>query len=50
VFRDEPIERCNFDPSKKGRSYSKGNRQKIAVIAALMPRAPLLVMDEPSST
>ena len=49
VFRDELIERFNFDPSKKGRSYSKGNRQKIAVIAALMTRAPLLVMDEPSS-
>jgi len=47
--RDELVERFNFDPSKKGRSYSKGNRQKIAVIAALMTRAPLLVMDEPSS-
>ena len=48
--RDALIERFDFDPSKRGRSYSKGNRQKIAVIAALMPRAPLLVMDEPSST
>ncbi len=48
-YRDELVERFNFDPSKKGRSYSKGNRQKIAVIAALMTRAPLLVMDEPSS-
>jgi ABC-2 type transport system ATP-binding protein len=48
-YRDELIERFNFDPRKKGRSYSKGNRQKIAVIAALMTRAPLLVMDEPSS-
>jgi ABC-2 type transport system ATP-binding protein len=47
--RDELIERFNFDPSKKGRSYSKGNRQKIAVIAALMTKAPLLVMDEPTS-
>ncbi len=47
--RDELIERFAFDPSKKGRSYSKGNRQKIAVIAALMTRAPLLVMDEPSA-
>ena len=47
--RDELIERFNFDPTKKGRSYSKGNRQKIAVIAALMTRAPLLAMDEPSS-
>jgi ABC-2 type transport system ATP-binding protein len=49
AYRDELIERFNFDPSKRGRSYSKGNRQKIAIIAALMTRAPLLVMDEPSS-
>jgi len=48
-YRDELVERFAFDPSKRGRSYSKGNRQKIAVIAALMTRAPLLVMDEPSS-
>jgi ABC-2 type transport system ATP-binding protein len=48
-YRDELTERFNFDPSKKGRSYSKGNRQKIAIIAALMTRAPVLVMDEPSS-
>jgi ABC-2 type transport system ATP-binding protein len=49
AYRDELIERFSFDPTKRGRSYSKGNRQKIAVIAALMTRAPLLVMDEPSS-
>ena len=49
AYRDELVERFAFDPSKRGRSYSKGNRQKIAVIAALMTRAPLLVMDEPSS-
>jgi ABC-2 type transport system ATP-binding protein len=49
AYRGELVERFNFDPSKKGRSYSKGNRQKIAVIAALMTRAPLLVMDEPTS-
>ena len=49
TYRDDLTERFNFDPTKKGRSYSKGNRQKIAVIAALMTRAPLLVMDEPSS-
>jgi ABC-2 type transport system ATP-binding protein len=49
TYRDELIERFNFDPGKKGRSYSKGNRQKVAVIAALMTRAPLLVMDEPTS-
>jgi ABC-2 type transport system ATP-binding protein len=49
AYRDELVERFNFDPSKRGRSYSKGNRKKIAVIAALMTRAPLLVMDEPSA-
>jgi ABC-2 type transport system ATP-binding protein len=49
ALRDQLIERFNFDPTKKGRSYSKGNRQKIAIIAALMSRAPLLAMDEPSS-
>jgi ABC-2 type transport system ATP-binding protein len=49
AYRDDLVERFNYDPSKRGRSYSKGNRQKIAIIAALMTRAPLLVMDEPSS-
>jgi ABC-2 type transport system ATP-binding protein len=49
AYRDELVERFNFDPRKRGRSYSKGNRQKIAVIAGLMARAPLLVMDEPSA-
>ena len=49
AYRDQLVGRFNFDPTKKGRSYSKGNRQKIAVIAALMTRAPLLVMDEPTS-
>jgi ABC-2 type transport system ATP-binding protein len=49
AYRDELLERFSFDPGKKGRSYSKGNRQKIAVIAGLMTRAPLLVMDEPSA-
>jgi ABC-2 type transport system ATP-binding protein len=48
-IRAEYIERFAFDPSKKGRTYSKGNRQKIALIAALMTRADLLVMDEPTS-
>jgi ABC-2 type transport system ATP-binding protein len=47
--RAEYTERFAFDPNKKGRAYSKGNRQKIALIAALMTRADLLVMDEPTS-
>ena len=49
AYRDELVERFAFDPRKRGRSYSKGNRQKVAIIAALMTRAPLLVMDEPTS-
>src|SRR5437899_8977033 len=49
VYRDELIERFDFDPSKKVRSYSKGNRQKLILIAALMTRADLLILDEPTS-
>jgi len=48
-YRDELIERFDFDPSIKVRAYSKGNRQKLILIAALMTRAPLLVLDEPTS-
>ena len=48
-YRDELIERFDFDPSKKVRSYSKGNRQKLNLIAALMSRAELLILDEPTS-
>jgi ABC-2 type transport system ATP-binding protein len=48
-YRDELVERFDFDPGKKGRSYSTGNRQKIALIAALATRADLLVLDEPTS-
>jgi ABC-2 type transport system ATP-binding protein len=49
TYRDELIERFDFDPSKKVRSYSKGNRQKLILIAALMTRAELLILDEPTS-
>jgi ABC-2 type transport system ATP-binding protein len=49
AYRDELCERFAFDPSKKTRAYSKGNRQKIGLIAALMTRADLLVLDEPTS-
>jgi ABC-2 type transport system ATP-binding protein len=49
AYRDELVERFDFDPSKKGRSYSKGNRQKVALIAGLATRAELLVLDEPTS-
>jgi len=49
VYRDALIERFEFDPSKRVRSYSKGNRQKLILIAALMTRADLLLLDEPTS-
>jgi polyether ionophore transport system ATP-binding protein len=48
AYRDELAERFKFDPSKKVRAYSHGNRQKISIIAALMTRADLLIMDEPT--
>jgi ABC-2 type transport system ATP-binding protein len=49
AYRDQLIQRFDFDPSKKVRSYSKGNRQKLNLIAALMTRAELLILDEPTS-
>ena len=47
--RAELIEAFEFDPTKKGRSYSKGNRQKVALIAALQTPAELYLLDEPTS-
>jgi polyether ionophore transport system ATP-binding protein len=49
AYRDELIARFGLDPSKKVRAYSKGNRQKLILIAALMTRARLLLLDEPTS-
>jgi ABC-2 type transport system ATP-binding protein len=43
------IERFDLDPAKKARAYSKGNRQKVALIAALASNAELLLLDEPTS-
>jgi ABC-2 type transport system ATP-binding protein len=48
-YKEELIKRFQLDPKKKVRTYSKGNRQKISIIAALMTRAELLIMDEPTS-
>jgi ABC-2 type transport system ATP-binding protein len=47
--RAELVERFELDPTKKGRTYSKGNRQKVALVAALASDAELLLLDEPTS-
>ncbi|UOX89627.1 ABC transporter ATP-binding protein [Amycolatopsis sp. FBCC-B4732] len=47
--RAELVERFDLDPRKKGRTYSKGNRQKVALVAALASDVELLVFDEPTS-
>jgi len=47
--RADLLERFELDPSKRGRSYSKGNRQKVALVAALASDVELLLLDEPTS-
>ncbi len=47
--REELIDRFGLDPTKRVRDYSKGNRQKVALIAALAADAELLILDEPTS-
>jgi ABC-2 type transport system ATP-binding protein len=47
-YRAELIDRFDLDPAKKVRAYSKGNRQKLLLVAALMCRPDLLVLDEPT--
>jgi ABC-2 type transport system ATP-binding protein len=47
--RTELLERFDLDPTKKGRAYSKGNRQKVALVAALASDVELLILDEPTS-
>lgn len=47
--RADLIDRFELDPTKKGRTYSKGNRQKVALVAAFASDADLLVLDEPTS-
>lgn len=47
--RQDLIERFDLDPRKKAKSYSKGNRQKVALIAALSLDVDLLILDEPTS-
>ena len=47
--REEMLERFDLDPTKRGRAYSKGNRQKVALVAAFAADVDLLVLDEPTS-
>src|SRR5690349_7262463 len=47
--RAELLERFALDPTKKGRAYSKGNRQKVALVAAFATDSELLILDEPTS-
>lgn len=47
--RAQLLERFELDPRKKGRAYSKGNRQKVALVAALASEVELLLFDEPTS-
>lgn len=47
--RGELLQRFELDPTKKGRTYSKGNRQKVALVAALAADVELYILDEPTS-
>ena len=49
ALREELVERFELDPTKRARTYSKGNRQKVALVAALAADADLLILDEPTS-
>ncbi|MBX7451119.1 ABC transporter ATP-binding protein [Mycolicibacterium sp. 3033] len=47
--RDELVDRFGLDPTKKARTYSKGNRQKVSLVSAFSSHARLLLLDEPST-
>jgi ABC-2 type transport system ATP-binding protein len=47
--REELLQRFDLDPTKRGRTYSKGNRQKVALVAALASDVELLILDEPTA-
>lgn len=49
VKRDQLIKKFELDPRKKAKSYSKGNRQKVGLIAALSVESELYILDEPTS-
>jgi len=48
-YRSQLVERFALEPEKRARTYSKGNRQKVALIAAFSTRAEVLLLDEPTS-
>ncbi len=49
AYRNELVDRFHLDTTRKVRAYSKGNRQKVLLVAAFMTRADLLILDEPTS-
>ncbi len=49
AYRDDLVARFDLDPAKRIRAYSKGNRQKVALISAFSTRAPVLLLDEPTA-
>ncbi|MHB8333636.1 MAG: ABC transporter ATP-binding protein [Acidimicrobiales bacterium] len=49
AYRDDLVARFELDPAKRIRAYSKGNRQKVALISAFSTRAPVLLLDEPTA-
>ncbi len=49
AYRDELFRRFELDPDRRVRALSKGNRQKVALVAAFATRAPVLLLDEPTS-
>jgi ABC-2 type transport system ATP-binding protein len=49
AYRAELVTRFQLDPDRRSRTYSKGNRQKVALIAAFATRAEVLLLDEPTS-
>jgi ABC-2 type transport system ATP-binding protein len=49
TLREQLVERFELDPTKRARTYSKGNRQKVALVAALAADADLLILDEPTA-